>query len=99
MHAGVVVLDAALLLDWEIADSFDLVVAVLAPLEARLDRLVSGGLTREEALERVEAQRSDEEYAELSDETIENDGTLEELESAVRSLWDRMDEISEEQKE
>ncbi len=44
---GVLVVEAALLAEWDILDLFDLVVVVRAPLEARLARLERGGLARD----------------------------------------------------
>jgi len=87
---GVLVLDAALLLDWDLGDAFDLVVAVRAPSEVRVGRLVSCDMTEEEALGRIAAQMSDEEFAAASDVVLDNDGSLEDLERKVRNLWDRV---------
>ena len=54
----------------------DKVVCVTAPLEVRLDRIVSrDGITREKALEWINKQMPQEEVAGLSDFEIVNDGT------------------------
>jgi dephospho-CoA kinase len=84
---GVVVVDAALLLDWDISDAFDLIVAVLAPLDRRLNRLAADGLTASEAVARMGVQPSDERFAQAADVVIDNDGTLAELRERVAGLW------------
>lgn len=91
---GVLVVDAALILDWDMADAFDLVVAVRAPLEARIERLVRGGLTESEARARIEVQISDDRFAKAADVMIDNDGSLEDLRVKVSELWRRVGETS-----
>lgn len=86
---GVVVLDAALLLEWDLCDAFDLVLAVRAPVELRLARLVSGGMTEESARARIGAQASDVVFAEAADVILDNDGSIEELRRKVREFWSR----------
>ncbi len=85
---GVVVVDAALLIDWDIADAFDLVVAVRAPVEVRVRRLVSGGMDERAARDRIDAQMDDGALAAAADAVIENAGSLEELDRKVRDLWE-----------
>ncbi len=84
---GVVVVDAALLLDWDISDAFDMILAVRAPLDKRLGRLVADGLSDGEARARIDAQPSDERFAEAADVVIDNDGTLVDLRERVAGLW------------
>ncbi len=79
---GVVVVDAALLLDWGFERECDAVVAVAAPLEARLERLErQRGWTREQALSRMAAQRTEAELAAAADVTLDNTGRPEALET------------------
>lgn len=84
---GPVVVDAALLLDWDIADAFDVIVAVRAPLERRLRRLEQAGVSRDDAMARVGSQRTDEEFTQGADLVIDNDGSLEQLRERVAELW------------
>ena len=84
---GVVVVDAALLLDWDISDAFDLIVTVRAPLDKRLSRLVADGLTGGEARARIDAQLPDERFAEAADVVIDNEGTLADLRERVAGVW------------
>lgn len=87
---GIVVVDAALLLDWDLADAFDLVLSVHAPAELRVARLVSAGFAEEEARARIAAQLDDARFTAASDEVIDNSGTLEELGDAVLDIWERV---------
>ncbi|MBM3307146.1 MAG: dephospho-CoA kinase [Candidatus Eisenbacteria bacterium] len=85
---GVVVVEAALLAQWDVLDLFDLVVAVRAPLETRIERLARDGLSREDALARMRAQRDEEALVGSAGAVIDNDGTLARLESRVNDLWE-----------
>jgi dephospho-CoA kinase len=85
--AGVLVVDAALLVDWDILDLFDSVVVVHAPRELRLARLVAGGRSPAEAEARMASQASEDEFLEAADVVIENNGTLPELEEKVVHFW------------
>ena len=85
---GPVIVDAALLLDWAFERECDAVIAVTAPEEAQLSRLLaSRGWTADEARRRLAAQRPNAVFATAADVAIENAGTEAELaESAVRAL-------------
>jgi dephospho-CoA kinase len=85
--AGVLVVDAALLADWDLLDAFDLVIDVRAPEDVRASRLEAAGLTREEALRRIAAQAPDERLARLSDVVIVNEGSLSQLRDRVAGVW------------
>ena len=70
----------------------DLVVAVVAPVEQRLQRLVArsgGALSAEDARRRLEAQENLEAHWARADEIIVNDGTLDELEARTLRIWPR----------
>jgi dephospho-CoA kinase len=70
------VLDAALLFDWGFERECDAVLAVVAPHELCVARLVrSRGWSEAKARERLAAARSNEEFAALADETVRNDGS------------------------
>lgn len=84
---GVLVVDAALLVEWDLAGEFDTVVVVSSPVELRVERLRSGGMTEEEARGRVAAQLPEEELVASADVVIENDGSLEELRARAERLW------------
>ena len=89
---GVLVVDAALLVKWDILDLFDEVVVVTAPLDVRIRRLAAGGLPEDDARERVAAQAPESVFLEAADTVIENDGPLEELETRAEQLWNSLPE-------
>lgn len=67
-NAPYILFESALLLEGGRADDFDLIWVVEAPLSLRLSRLEARGLKREEALQRINAQWTDDErrvYADL----------------------------------
>ena len=85
--ARLVVLDAALLVEWDKGAWCDRVVAVVCDPEVRIARLVARtGLPREEAARRVAAQLPDAARAAYADETLVNEGTLPAFEREARAL-------------
>jgi dephospho-CoA kinase len=67
---------------------FDLIVVVHASLQTRLQRLVElRGMTREEALHRLNSQASDTERLAVADVVIDADGTLEHTLEQADELW------------
>lgn len=91
--AGVIVLEAAVLIEAAWQDLVDEVwVAEVSP-ELALERLaVRNGLTREQAEARLNAQLSNEERRRHADVVIENNGTLEDLRRAVEDAWAKLHE-------
>jgi dephospho-CoA kinase len=88
---GVAVIDAALLLEWELERECDAVIAVVAPESERVARLMRArGWTREEVELRLAAQRSDAAFAAAADVTVENRGTAIELVRAARGALARL---------
>lgn len=84
------VVDIPLLDRGELSDLIDLVLVVEAPAEARLRRLVSKGLEREDVARRIAAQPSASELRERADWVIDNDGDLEKLRYEVERFWDEL---------
>jgi len=84
---GLLVIAAALLVQWDVLDLFDTVLVVEAPVETRVERLVAGGFSEADARGRIASQLSDEEMSSAADEVITNDGSLEELRAAVDAFW------------
>lgn len=69
-------IDAIGLFEGGLAELCKLTVAITAPIEDRVARLMArDGITREYALARINAQRSAEEFAEMCDVHLENNGT------------------------
>ncbi|MGA0410511.1 MAG: dephospho-CoA kinase, partial [Candidatus Nanopelagicaceae bacterium] len=71
------------------AGRFDLVISISSSLEVRRERLIERGLKSYEIDQRIGAQATDEDRASISNLVIENNGTVEELEKAIRELWER----------
>ena len=84
--AGVVVLEATLLVESGFAPDFDLVVTVEAPAEARLRRAIRRGLGPGEARARMAAQGDAAVRRAAAQIVIENDGDLRRLRSASDEL-------------
>lgn len=86
-YAGIILLDAALLLDWVEELAPDAIVVVTAPREHRLARLGRRGLDEAEARRRMEHQRSEQEWTPRADWIVENDGDVDDLARKARALW------------
>ena len=86
-----IVHDVPLLFEAGLAEAMDAVVVVDAPLETRIERVVSGrGLDAEEVRRRDAAQWSPERKRDLADVVIENDGDPRRLEARVAEAWPRL---------
>ena len=82
---GVVVVDAALMLDWGLERDCDAVLAVTALERDQLERLArSRGWSDEEARARLAAQRTPEDFRSAADVTLDNRGSVEALRLAAR---------------
>jgi dephospho-CoA kinase len=84
-----VVLDAPLLLEAGWGPMCDVILMVDAARETRLDRAKSRGWTAAEFHQREAAQWPVDEKSRLADFVLPNDGTEEELRSAVADFWRR----------
>ena len=88
----VVVLDMAVLTESRLGQlesgrGYTAVVVVEAPEEVRLPRLLERGLTEEQARARMASQATDAQRRAIADHVIVNDGSPEELASAVDQVW------------
>jgi dephospho-CoA kinase len=85
---AIVVNDVPLLVETGQAASYDLVVVVTAAEDTRIRRLAdTRGMPADQARSRIAAQATDEARAAAADVLIPNDGTLDELRTAVDTLW------------
>ncbi|HET9887575.1 MAG TPA: dephospho-CoA kinase [bacterium] len=84
--AGIVVIDAALLVESSHPYPLDALVVVAAPAELRLARLEARGMSRAEASRRMAAQATDEEKERRADFVVRNDGSPEDLEMRVDDM-------------
>ncbi|MBP3321473.1 MAG: dephospho-CoA kinase [Clostridia bacterium] len=87
--AQVAVVDAPQLFEAHFEGDYDLIVAVSAPEEERLFRIMErDGISKEDALLRMSSQLSDEEYAKRSDAVIRN-GAKDDPEKQLKQLLAR----------
>ncbi len=87
----ILVLDAALLLDWGFERECDAVLAVVAPRDQSVARLVrSRGWSEAQARERLAVVRSNDSFMRLADDTVVNDGTEEAAVLAARGAVARL---------
>ena len=82
LEADGYIVDTIGLHDGGLAPICDVTVAVTAPVEDRIARLVAReGISAEYAKKRIDAQHSDDWFREKSDVTLENNGSLAEFEA------------------
>ena len=79
--------DVPLLSTYEDASLFDAVIMVSAPEEVRLRRLISRGLSEEDARARIRSQISDSERRKLASIWVENHGNQEDLANVTSQLY------------
>ncbi len=85
---SLVCLDVPLLFDSDFPFSCDKTLAVLAPMETRISRVMHrDGMSREQVEARMAAQLSDEELQQKADFCIHNIGSEQELEKKVIELY------------
>jgi dephospho-CoA kinase len=85
--ARVLIHDIPLLVENGLPDTFDDVVVVEAPDDIRLARLEGRGLPREQALERMKAQATNEQRRAAASYVIDNGTTRERLREQVDQVW------------
>ena len=84
-------IDAIALFEGGLAQLCDTTVAVCAPEEDRVERLMKrDGITREYAQNRIRAQKGGEWFREMCDHTLYNDGTREEFEEKCAAFLDEL---------
>ena len=71
----------------------DIVIAVLAPLDLRIERAVASGFEESDVRRRIAQQITDAERIEQADVVFNNDGTKEELYNQVISWWNEYNAV------
>lgn len=71
----------------------DVIIAVLAPLETRIERAVAGGWDEADVRRRIAQQITDAERIEQADVVFNNDGTKEELYNKVINWWNEYNAV------
>jgi dephospho-CoA kinase len=88
---AIVVYDIPLLVEAGRIDEFDLRVVVHAATETRVRRMTElRGMTREEALHRINSQATDTDRFAIADVVIDADGTLEHTLQQTDALWENL---------
>lgn len=72
----------------DFADIADVVVAISAPVEARMERAVERGMHEDDVTRRIAVQATDQQRAALADVVIENTGTRERFLAEVDEVWE-----------
>lgn len=87
----IVVIDAALIVEFGIKESLDALIVVLADEEKRVERLSGArGMTEDQVRERIAAQTSDARLEEHADIVVRNDGSRETLAEQADSVWEEL---------
>ncbi|HVT19874.1 MAG TPA: dephospho-CoA kinase [Mycobacteriales bacterium] len=85
---GILINDVPLIAEAGVAERYEVIVVVDAPVDTQLDRLVRlRGMTREAAQARIDVQASREQRLALADFVITNDGDLDALDRQVADVW------------
>lgn len=88
-----VILDAALIVEWNFQGELDFLVCVTAPRELRLMRLMEKRrILEDDAQNMIDAQTPDDLKASVADAVISNTGTLEELRLEAEKVAKKLDE-------
>ncbi len=87
--AKVAVLDVPIPVKEGFLDRCHLVLNITADLEIRLERLIKRGMTKEDALRRMAVQMTPEQYSELADLDIVNNGSYEVLREQINTLLEK----------
>ncbi len=75
-----------------VADQADVIIAVVAPLDVRIQRAVASGFDEQDVRRRIAQQITDAERIERADVVFNNDGTKEELYNQVVTWWNDFNE-------
>lgn len=87
-NSKVIVIDAALLIELGMQDMVDEVWMVYVDEKTQIERLLRReDITKEQALDRIHSQISNEEKIKYADKVIDNNGTLEETKQQLIQLW------------
>jgi dephospho-CoA kinase len=88
---GIVIVDAALIIEWGLQKELDYLILVESNLNNRLKRLKHNlGHTQREALSRIKAQINHKTRRRYADYIIRNDKNLKELRKRVVFLWEKL---------
>jgi len=83
----ILVVDAALIVEWELYKKLDMLILVTSPKEKRVQRLKSLKFSETEALNRIKRQLTDKQRNKYADFVISNHGSLKELKNRALAVW------------
>ncbi len=83
----IVLIDAALLLEWADRLALDRVIWVRTSKETAIRRMAERGMDEDEVQRRLERQRSEAEFRARADRIVENDGSRSDLDHEAERLW------------
>ena len=91
---AVLAVEIPLLFECNLRNIVDHVLVVAAEQEIQLSRLTTRtGITRDEAVRRIQSQLDLNEKVRMADYVIWNNGTLEDLEQAVNDFWQKLQSV------
>lgn len=90
----IIVVDAALLIDWNYHKKMDYTVCVVCEKSAQISRLTEKGFSETEIEERIKSQKAVSDLRAASDFVIDNNGTIEELKNKVKYIFEHIKNIS-----
>jgi len=89
--SGIVVVDAALIVEWGLQKELDYIILVESNIKNRLKRLKdNSGYSQKEALKRIRMQLEDKTRRKYSNYIIRNDKDLKELRRKAVALWKKL---------
>lgn len=87
---SIIVVDAALILNWGLEGELDVLICVTAPENSQIERMAHCGLSAHEAEDRLNSQMPADEQASRADFVIDNSGTLDELRADAMRVLDQI---------
>ncbi len=90
LNSGYEWMECAIIYEAHLEQYVDKVIAVTAPREVRIERIMSrDGISRKEAEQWIDAQYPQEKVAERADFVIDNDG-IKDLQKQIEEIWQRL---------
>jgi dephospho-CoA kinase len=87
---SIIVVDAALILNWGLESELDILVCVTAPESSQIERMARYGLSAHESEDRLNSQIPADQQALRADFVIDNSGTLEDLRAEATRVLDQI---------
>ncbi len=89
-HHDMVVIDAALLLEWGLDSDMDATIVIEASQQKRFERLAKRGLSPEDAKARQKTQASASEFGSRATFVVENNDSIDQLGSRLKAVWEKL---------